>query len=84
MREQGRREARPHVFVRTPKQKPQQPMSHRLLKRPSLCHVVMQALVMKTLMSSQSMSSVSHTLLIQKTDPYHGDRIQAACQARHG
>uniref|UniRef100_A0AAV1V5Y0 Uncharacterized protein n=1 Tax=Peronospora matthiolae TaxID=2874970 RepID=A0AAV1V5Y0_9STRA len=56
--------------VRTPKQKPQQLMSHRLLKRLSLCHLVMQALVMKTLMSSQSMSSVSHTLLILKTDPY--------------
>uniref|UniRef100_A0AAV1U6F8 Uncharacterized protein n=1 Tax=Peronospora matthiolae TaxID=2874970 RepID=A0AAV1U6F8_9STRA len=41
-------------------------MSHRLLKRLSLCHLVMQALVMKTLMSSQSMSSVSHNLLIRK------------------
>uniref|UniRef100_A0AAV1VKW9 Uncharacterized protein n=1 Tax=Peronospora matthiolae TaxID=2874970 RepID=A0AAV1VKW9_9STRA len=39
-------------------------MSHRLLKRLSLCHLVMQALVMKTLVSSQSMSSVSRTLLI--------------------
>uniref|UniRef100_A0AAV1TSN6 Uncharacterized protein n=1 Tax=Peronospora matthiolae TaxID=2874970 RepID=A0AAV1TSN6_9STRA len=49
---------------------PQQLMSHRLLKRPSLCHLVMQALVMKTLMSSQSMSSVYHTLLIRKMDLY--------------
>uniref|UniRef100_A0AAV1UZF8 Uncharacterized protein n=1 Tax=Peronospora matthiolae TaxID=2874970 RepID=A0AAV1UZF8_9STRA len=63
-------EERLHVSVQTPKQKPQQLMSHRLLKRLSLCHLVMQALVMKTLMSSQSMSSVSHTLLIRKTDPY--------------
>uniref|UniRef100_A0AAV1V772 Uncharacterized protein n=1 Tax=Peronospora matthiolae TaxID=2874970 RepID=A0AAV1V772_9STRA len=58
--------ARPHVSVWTSKQKPQQLMSHRLLKRLSLCHLVMQALVMKTLMSSQSMSSESHTLLIRK------------------
>uniref|UniRef100_A0AAV1ULF6 Uncharacterized protein n=1 Tax=Peronospora matthiolae TaxID=2874970 RepID=A0AAV1ULF6_9STRA len=36
-------------------------MRHRLLKRLSLYHQVMQTLVMKTLMSSQSMSSVSHT-----------------------
>uniref|UniRef100_A0AAV1VJQ4 Uncharacterized protein n=1 Tax=Peronospora matthiolae TaxID=2874970 RepID=A0AAV1VJQ4_9STRA len=41
-----------------------------LLKRLSLYHLVMQALVMKTLMSSQSISSVSRTLLIRKTDPY--------------
>uniref|UniRef100_A0AAV1VP38 Uncharacterized protein n=1 Tax=Peronospora matthiolae TaxID=2874970 RepID=A0AAV1VP38_9STRA len=60
--------ARPHVSVRTPKQKPQQLMSHRLLKRLSLCQLVMKALVMKTLMSSQSMRSVSHALLIRKRD----------------
>uniref|UniRef100_A0AAV1VK48 Uncharacterized protein n=1 Tax=Peronospora matthiolae TaxID=2874970 RepID=A0AAV1VK48_9STRA len=32
--------------------------------------LMMQALVMKTLVSSQSMSSVSHALLIRMTDPY--------------
>uniref|UniRef100_A0AAV1UJ65 Uncharacterized protein n=1 Tax=Peronospora matthiolae TaxID=2874970 RepID=A0AAV1UJ65_9STRA len=64
-----RKRARPHVSVRTPKLKPQQLMSHRLLKRPSLCHLVMQALVMKTRVFT-STRSVSRTLLIRMTDPY--------------
>uniref|UniRef100_A0AAV1V3B0 Uncharacterized protein n=1 Tax=Peronospora matthiolae TaxID=2874970 RepID=A0AAV1V3B0_9STRA len=70
MRELRPPRARLHVSVRTPKQKLQQLMSHRLLNRLSLYHLVMQALVMKTLVSSQSTSSVSRTLLIRMTDPY--------------
>uniref|UniRef100_A0AAV1T0S9 Uncharacterized protein n=2 Tax=Peronospora matthiolae TaxID=2874970 RepID=A0AAV1T0S9_9STRA len=59
-------------------------MSHRLLKRLSLCHLVMQALVMKTLMSSQSMSSVSHTLPIRRTDGSVSTAIETKPPAKRG
>uniref|UniRef100_A0AAV1UV18 Uncharacterized protein n=1 Tax=Peronospora matthiolae TaxID=2874970 RepID=A0AAV1UV18_9STRA len=49
----------------------------------SLCHLVMQALVMKTLVSSRSTSSVSRTLLI-RIDGSVSTAIESKPPARRG